>query len=77
LLFQNLNALWSHTYLFSYYYKPLIFYINFFYLLNIYIGGEVKRMHEERITKLINGYQRRERKKDVQGKRGWKQYKQP
>jgi hypothetical protein len=39
--------------------------------------GHVKRMPEERIPKLIMGYHRREGKEDAQGKRGWKEYKQP
>jgi hypothetical protein len=39
--------------------------------------GHVRRIPEERIPKLRNGYQRREEKEDVQEKRGWKEYKQP
>ena len=40
--------------------------------------GHVKRMPEERIPKLImDGYHGREGKEDAQGKRGWKEYKQP
>ena len=39
--------------------------------------GHVKRMPEERIPKLWNGYHWREGKEDVQEKRGWKEYKQP
>jgi hypothetical protein len=34
--------------------------------------GHAKRMPEERITKLWNGYHRREEKDDAKEKRGWK-----
>jgi len=39
--------------------------------------GHIKRITEERITELWNGYHWREGKEDVQEKLGWKEYKQP
>ena len=39
--------------------------------------GHIKRITEERITELWNGYHWREGKEVVQVKLGWKEYKQP
>jgi len=39
--------------------------------------GYIKRITEERITELWNGYHWREGKEVVQVKLGWKEYKQP
>jgi hypothetical protein len=40
--------------------------------------GHIKRMPEKRIpNQLWNGYHGREGKEDAQGRRGWKEYKQP
>ena len=39
--------------------------------------GYIKRITEERITELWNGYHWREGKEDVQEKLGWKENKQP